>query len=368
MLIEKLNFNKKIDPISDILQWKERNEGAPIIIWGAGSVAYGVLSKLLRSNICIDEVVIDSLSCRVDERIEKSNFTICTWNEIRKKYNKVAVLIGHSHFEKKYEIEKEPFVDAVFVLVDCVRSDTEINSSDIFKNEEKFERVYNLLEDNVSKNNMVAYLNTKLTNDIGYVLEAYLKNHQLNYFDTDVLNLGDGSVYVDCGAYEGENIDDFIFSCPNYDKIVAIEVIKEQADFLIEKYNTERDVTVYNIGVSDHSGKDLFMINGQSTCLCDALDDGGVVIPVDTLDNVLTDMERIDIIKLCIGNTILPILCGAKNVIQKYHPQFVVSAGIGAQILTDTIDWLSNNSKYRFYLRFVNPIPESIILYAIPQK
>ena len=71
MLIEKLNFNKKIDPISDILQWKERNEGAPIIVWGAGSVAYGVLSKLLRSNICIDEVVIDSLSCRVDERIKK---------------------------------------------------------------------------------------------------------------------------------------------------------------------------------------------------------------------------------------------------------------------------------------------------------
>lgn len=40
------------------------------------------------------------------------------------KNNKAGVLVGHSHFEKKYEIEKEPFVDAVFVWVDCVRSDT----------------------------------------------------------------------------------------------------------------------------------------------------------------------------------------------------------------------------------------------------
>lgn len=94
-------------------------------------------------------------------------------------------------------------------------------------------------------------------------------------------------------------------------------------------------------------------------------------MPVTTIDALCEHVSGISMIKMCIGNTIIPLLNGAKKTLSSYTPKLIITAGIDSRALIDytqKIEELSGGKKYSYYLRFTNPTTECLILYAIPKK
>jgi hypothetical protein len=69
--------------------------------------------------------------------------------------------------------------------------------------------LYNLLEDEKSKNVFIDILKFKLTEDYFYTISTKDKA-SLQYFDKEVINISDDEVFIDCGGYNGDTIASFL--------------------------------------------------------------------------------------------------------------------------------------------------------------
>lgn len=350
--------------IDSLREYHRLNPHIPIFIWGGGSVACGVYRTCMDNQIPIEKCFVDSLQVHIDDRLS-SEVDIIQREEISTAYSNICVVIGHSHYEMRDEIIKEGYVTKVFCLQDIVRSDESITSDYIETRENIFRQLYDDLSDDYSREVFVAFYKSKLTSNSSFILDAYKGSN--TFFDVDVLKQVDLSKYkyIDVGAYDGKSIDQYLMEAPNNNGIVGIEVHPEFYNRLCKKYSSYPGVEIVNCGISNFEGVDSFRFDEQSTCLDS---EGDTFVQVNTIDNVCENMNCPLLIKICTGNSIEKILDGAKCVINT-NPIMVVSVGVGRDIMFELYSFIKENSsqEYSFYLRFVNPISEACIMYAIPK-
>lgn len=352
----------------EILYFKNANPQIPIYIWGGGSVAYGVMKRLVVYGINFDGFFVNIDDAHIDGRIKTGGYQVYTLSELEKKNMEFAVVMGHSHYELLPDIIKNPKVMKVWFFVDTVRMDSDISYDLISDNQHKFQKTYDNLADELSRRNLIAYLNAKVSGNISYIWSNY-DSTASNYFTNDVIKLRKHESYLDIGAYNGCSIDDFLDAYDGDDYFVtAIEVQKDQYDMLCKKYSHNARIRIINMGVSDHIGTDYFDFDEQSTCLSYA--QKGLEQRVTTVDEIGNKLDRLTIIKICIGGTIKKILYGAKETIKNHLPQLVIAAGIDKMALADYVDILeriTEGGKYSYYLRFTSPMPAALVLYAVPK-
>lgn len=364
MLKEKLNFNNKIDVCSLILNWQKDNSNCPIYIWGAGSVASGVTKELQKNNIKIEGYFVDKENAIIDPRINKDKVILL--KDLLSRNIRFAVVVGHSAYELVKEFKYEQ-VECIWLLTGVTREDDVITEEFVWNNIDSFEYTYSQLADVKSKENMVNYLNAKVTHNMEYIINGFEK--VTTFFANDILKLSDSESYLDLGAYDGKSIEQFMETTQNkYNKIIAVEVMPEMYQNLKNKSWSDNDnVQIINIGISDHEGVDYFNFNSQSTCLTK---ENGTAIEVTTADRLCKNTD-ISLIKMCIGNSILPLLSGAEKIINDCMPKIIISAGIDTYALVDyipTIEKIAGKGKYKFYLRFTNATTDCLVLFAIPVK
>ena len=369
MLYEKLKFGST-DYFEEIRERRQKYPKERLYIWGTGSVAAGVARRLADQGITVDGCFVNVKNYNTDSRIIALGLQVFLLDDLIKNGQSFCVIVGHSHYELAQELNQYPVISKTWCFTDIVRSDIEISDKFVIENIDQFENTYDRLSDLSSKQNMIAYLNAKLTKDASWILKDFDKSS--TYFDNDVVNLTDHEVYLDLGAYDGSSIDEFIKNINNkgYEKyqIIAVEVQDEMVQLLSQKYSDNSRIHIICSGVSDHCGEDLFCFDDQSTCLDP---ERGIVKKVTTVDDICKPYGHISVMKICIGNTIIPLLSGAREIISRDIPKIVISAGIDKRALIDYIpyiDAIAGKGKYRFFLRFNNPMTESLVLFAIPNQ
>lgn len=187
------------------------------------------------------------------------------------------------------------------------------------------------------------------------------------YFDKDIMQIGKEEVFVDGGAYRGEDSRQFIEWCEgNYRKIHIFEPDEKNHAGVLENTGTENDrICLYNKGL--WSKRDTLRFRGEHSAASKICEDGESIVEVVSLDETLGGQEA-TFIKMDIEGCEMEALKGARNTIQNHHPKLAICVYHKPEDIIDIQLYIRElYSGYRFYLRHYSYIFTETVLYAIPE-
>jgi len=143
---------------------------------------------------------------------------------------------------------------------------------------------------------------------------------RLQYFSA--FRFQPGEVFVDCGAFTGDSMDDFIRHCPRYKQIVAFEPDAKNFALLQTKHGATRGATLVNSGVYDREVETFFAGYGVGGKITENHRAGAAGIRTSTIDSL--GLDKITFIKMDIEGGELDALKGAEKTILRDTPKLAV--------------------------------------------
>lgn len=183
------------------------------------------------------------------------------------------------------------------------------------------EDVLAIYDEEVSKDIIRNRLNFYKTGDVAYIDKIPVNYNQ--YFQDDYYTITEEEVLVDCGAFDGDSIDQFVrFTKGKYKKIIGLEPDTISFKKLIDATKDYHDVELICCATGKEEAKVCFSSKGLLGSSFS--DDGeGDLTDVKKLDDILAD-EKVTLIKMDIEGAELDTLIGAENIIKKYKPKIAV--------------------------------------------
>ena len=315
------NFTEKM--IAEI-----KNLKLPVVIFGAGIYAKRIVDMLVAHDV-------DISGCMVDSEYFKPNqtylgFPIYSPEQISDKCGQYIFVRGIAISPKNDFAEKIRRImnnDNVAVYEFLADKSEAITYDYILENQDKFWETYNLLADDLSRKTMEVFFKTHITENTVYIKnlldETGVSKEYFNEFTRDRAVNG---VYVDCGAYIGDSVEDFVdFVDGKYKKVFAIE--PDTKNFLkLEKLVRDKDyknVELFNCGVWDKRDSLTFESTGSLGSVIS--ESGDITIEVDSIDNIV-GTESVDFIKMDVEGVELKALQGAEKTMSRSKPVLALSA------------------------------------------
>lgn len=285
--------------------------------------------------------------------------------------NKSINLIAASRsFNKKdiqhYSHKIDYLVDRSFLFGGAIITDSSFMAVELLlRHRSEIEAIYNSLQDELSQKTLVAFINTKIT-----LLPHYLnsvKSDSPQYFEDGIIYFSDNEVFVDCGAYTGENVSCFVERLNrngiySYDSIFSFEPYIESYNKMVER-KLPKHVCI-NAGVSNIIGKMRFhkSIFPRMSIVAQK---GEISIDVETIDNVLKG-KNVTFIKMDIEGMELSALKGAAYTIQRNHPKLAICIYHHPSDLWEIPSYIKTLSQdYKLYIRAYKNDANELVLYAL---
>lgn len=182
-------------------------------------------------------------------------------------------------------------------------------------------------------------------NDLGDLHENIFGD----YYDLDLLEYKANDVLVDCGAYIGDSILDYINTYgSDYKRIYGYEISSDIMEKLKGNVDGIRDVVLKHKGVGSHVGKMLMKSDGAGSKI---YDQGEEEIDVTTLDEDID--EPVTIIKMDIEGAETDAIEGAKNHILRERPRLLICTYHKPDDIFKIPQLIySIRDDYKFFLRF----------------
>lgn len=188
------------------------------------------------------------------------------------------------------------------------------------------------------------------------------------YFVPGIISFNDNSIFIDCGAYNGDTIEQFIGKCNNYKKIYALEPNKENVIKIYKKINKN---CWHNVEVIECASweceKMLKFTNDSVTQTGNAIsNDGTVMIKANSIDNILKG-TYCSLIKMDVEGAELKSLKGAKETILKYKPQLAICIYHSDEDMIDIAEYIHQLiPEHKLYIRHHTCNLGDTVLYAVP--
>ncbi|MBE6683215.1 MAG: FkbM family methyltransferase [Ruminococcaceae bacterium] len=354
------------EAITDLVPITERlkSQNLPIFLYGMGDGAEKINSYLQRNGIETKGVVASDGFVRGQVFLGHKVISI---SEAKERFGKLCLVLcfglegERSHFLKPLSVEHTLISPNISVFGDSV-----CDKEYIFENEDRFERVYNMLSDDKSKSLFLNLLKYNITGDIEY----------LDIEDSESAPEGfyrHSSRHIDIGAYDGDTVIEFIKHNGSYLDIVAFEPDKNS--FKKFKRNTSeiRDCIGVNAAVGQKNGYIHFASGGGRAS--HATDDGDSVLcySVDEYcenTHIKANGVPVGSIKIDAEGMDEEAICGAVNTIYRCRPSVSVALYHRSSDLIELPLLLRNHcSKYSFYLRKKEYVPAwDVFFYAVPKE
>lgn len=192
----------------------------------------------------------------------------------------------------------------------------------IQKNLDKIYDVYNILDDNISKE---VYLATLLYRISGDMNDLIFQEGQQYFLPTYSVRKGD--VIVDGGAYDGMSAYDFLTVVGGEGKVISFELDADNYQNIQQKklsfpFN-DSDIVVENMGLGLSEGTFSYLKANTASTLNNHGNYKAKVIDLDTYINK-SDFEHVDFIKLDIEGAEMDALIGASCSISKWKPRMSI--------------------------------------------
>lgn len=244
------------------------------------------------------------------------------------------------------------------------------NKIDIFgKDKNKILRAFDLLETEYDKKIYIDYVKAHLTMDF----TRFSKPHdiEMQYLAHDIDKEKNYSYFIDCGGFDGDTIRNLLEKQIRIDSVAVFEpqndLCAKIAAYTKENSDKFNSVTLFPCGVYSKTEKFRFSSSNDAPSTGKLDEFGSDIVQCVAIDDVLQGFKP-TFIKMDIEGAEVEALKGAKNTIEKYHPQLAICV---YHSLSDVweIPLLINQfyDGYRFYLRSYNYMGLETVLYAFPE-
>ncbi len=234
------------------------------------------------------------------------------------------------------------------------------------EHQKEVEAVASLLADDLSRDvyyRAITYRKTHNPKD----LPPYSKQDQ--YFVKDIVPLSESEVFVDCGAYDGDTLKEFIkVTKGRYQSIVCFEPVEEYHKRL-ERRGKGKGVTAIRAGVYKKTTTLQFNAEeGKGSSISSTLDEHTITIPVRAIDDT-PECQNATFIKMDVEGSELDALLGAKQTILKNKPKLAICIYHMHKDFVQIPTWIHKLvPDYQLYIRHHSFSVNETVLYAIPAK
>jgi len=357
-------INEKPQDVAVIEFLKE--SAFPVVLYGVSpDVADQIVKKLRHNHITVSFVAYDEdCPLMTDSTVCLKDTETVHVKDMDKKlpvYNVVLGFVrGYQHIIaisfKFGNARSVSYLSEIFDLDIITPSFLEENS--VF-----LEDFYENLQDQHSKDSFVAYLLSKVRQDMQYLPPVFEK---VQYFPKGIFKLTEHESYFDCGAFTGDTIAEFLKATGGlYRHIWAVEPDQSNHKQLIQyiESNNLSDINVVNKGIYSYSGTLPFQ--ETSNMLSMITDTSDNFIEVDSIDNI-TAGNPVTYIKMDVEGVELEALKGAEQTIREYKPVLGISIYHKPQDLIEIPKYIKKIApEYSFYFRVHKKLAIDTVLYGV---
>lgn len=194
----------------------------------------------------------------------------------------------------------------------------------------------------------------------------------MQYFPTDIVQLSKNEAFVDCGAYTGDTLHDFLQLVDNrFGSYLACEPDPKNFSILTQNIHAlpksiQSLVQAMPLAISDRPGQVTF--NAEATGASCVTSQGNLQVKADSLDRILSE-KKTTFIKMDIEGAEPGALRGALQTISQQRPTVTVCVYHLQEHLWEIPAYLhSQFTDYRYFLRSHCPDGFDLVCYAIPQE
>ena len=264
-----------------------RQSGLPLFIWGCALTAQVVNARLQKMGVNVNGFVTDKPELAMNGAISKET--------LLQNYSSYSLVRGFEDLTYKSDEEIKSLwrgCQKVYTIPNCYDDVAveEISREFYLANKAAFDEVYDNLADELSKKSLAAYIQAKILNTQTPLLSVAVSPQY--FFKPSIWKYNDSDVLLDCGAFDGDSILDFVALRGNsYDKVIGCE--PDPANFTKMKDNLKthgvKNFVALNVGLGSEKGKIKFKSNGDASSAFS--DSGNLEIVIDTIDNITNNMR-----------------------------------------------------------------------------
>lgn len=192
-----------------------------------------------------------------------------------------------------------------------------------------------------------------------------------SYFLDSLYTLRAGEVFVDCGAYDGDTVQQVLARCSDIGRVLAIEADPHNYSRLTAFTRAlapgVRDkIELLNVAVSDSPGQLKFQATGGEGAHLSA--DGDVAVECTRIDDLLGDVPP-TFIKMDIEGAELDALRGAARTIARYRPILSICVYHRQSDLWTIPAYIASVvPQYKIFLRPHDVDGWQLVCYAVPPE
>ena len=187
------------------------------------------------------------------------------------------------------------------------------------------------------------------------------------YFLDDIIVWGEKELIVDCGAFDGDTVAEFLNKKPVSErfkyKVYAWEPDEKNYKILEEKYkNNENIITIPKATYSKKGQLAFAAEGGEMSMLLNGADN---VVETDTIDAVL-GKEKATFIKMDVEGSELEALVGAKEQIKMNKPRLAICIYHKQEDFWTIPKYIRElNKDYKFYIKTHSSMPTELVLFCV---
>ncbi len=342
--------------------YKAQEEGFPIYIMGS---AYGGGKQ---AAICLKNAGIPYEGLLINRAFwAEDSPEQCLEDLMEQIQTKVNIIIA---FRGYSETILEPYKSKInrVIVRDCFTGIRTLGDSGFMTydwvkaNEDRLQETFEMLQDELSRQSMAAYIDQKISADYKYLAKVK-REHQ--YFEDGLIELSPNERFLDCGAFDGDSAIAFVNALHRRNIDPYAEIISFEPDAVNFQKLCRRDLPRHTCickGVADKPGTVSFAADGTSGHV---QADGGERIEVESIDHYLNG-SRATMIKMDIEGMELSALKGAEQTIRTWRPKLAVCIYHKREDLWEIPKYIIGLvPDYRLYVRAYDDTACELVLYAL---
>jgi len=327
-----------------------KNTHKPIVLYGMGNGADKIINVLKEKEIPFQGVFAS------DGFVRNKSFhghKIVSFSELEEKFGEMIVLLcfGSARPEvleniRKISVRQELYAPEVPVIGGGLFTQKYLQDNIL-----EFERVYNLLADDLSRKTFENTVKYKISGKLQYLYECETdEDEPYNNF----LKLGSNESFLDLGAYNGDTVADFIKRVKSYNSIIAVEPDSKTFKKLVANTEGIENIRCENVCISDFHGLGAFGMRGGRNS---GAENGKNEAQFTTIDRIL-GKEEATFIKMDIEGEEERAIKGAFNTITNLKPKMLISCYHRTEdLITLPKAVLNIRNDYRIYMRHFKSVP-----------
>ena len=366
LLLDRLReYKDDVLYVQSVMEFVSNNQDN-LYIFGAGDRAQWIGKILREKNLNFCGYLVDKKYYSPDMKANMygGDKEVYCFEDVLKSDKKINILLGISECMLDNSKFAHSNINKVMSINLGNRNDYLCRYEDLAEHRDELEWLYDNLSDDISREYLFYCLRGRMTGrDFPFAKSDW---SDPEYFINGFIEWNDNECIVDCGAYNGDTVEEFIRKTQdkniNY-KMYAIEPDSKNYEKLCEKYADKNEIVCVNKATYNKKEIVSFSLDGGEMS---AISEGaGIKIQADTIDNILGS-DKATFIKMDVEGSELQALMGAHTQIEENKPRLAICIYHKLQDFWTIPQYIKSlRPDYKLYIKTHSTMPTELVLFCL---